>query len=408
MKNIEIQPAYVCPMLWRGLSVGTLGEVRPCCFWPEIGNLHKSKLEEIWNSEEMKEKRKLMLAGEKLPECQICFDQEARGQGSSRLAYIEECKNRGIELIGPVEVNLDPRVVDLRFSNLCNLKCRTCWAGASSRWQSELGLEEGLKVVTSEQRGNLQYLIQNNLDNIVEIYFAGGEPTIIEEDWEILKSCVLLRKTNIHLRYSTNLMRLIYKNQNIVDWWERWLKAGGKLQLGLSVDGIGSVVEFIRTGVDWKVLDRNIREVVTRLGKYENCLIEFSPVVSTLNVLHIPNLIRYSVDCGLSPWQVVNHNFLQHPLCLSVRNLTDRAKTVVDSKLREFWEIENKGEIKDRIGWYRDTVSAYMHQVPVERDNLLATEYTDHYTQVFNILNPELTNWWLELPQFKENGEINK
>ena len=160
----------ICPMLWRGLSVGTLGEVRPCCFWPEIGNLHSSSLEEIWNSETMKEKRKAMLRGEQLPECQICFDQELRGQGSTRLAYTRECKKSKIPLVGPIHTDLDPRIIDLRFSNLCNLKCRTCWAGASSRWQAEVGLEDHLHPTTKKQREELLYLIQNNLDNLIEIF----------------------------------------------------------------------------------------------------------------------------------------------------------------------------------------------------------------------------------------------
>lgn len=393
--------SVICPLLWRGLSIGTLGEVRPCCFWPVVGNLHTSSLEEIWNSDKMQDCRKRMVDGEEIEECKVCYDQEKRNQGSTRLMYLQECNSQDIPLTGSVISDLDPRIVDLRFSNLCNLKCKTCWAGASSRWQAELGLEEGLKPVTEQQRGELQYLIQSNLDNLVEIYFAGGEPTIIEEDWEILKACVLLRKTNIHLRYSTNLMHPRFRDQNIIDWWEKWLKIGGRLQLGLSVDGIGNVVEFIRTGVDWKILDSNIREVIDRLGKYSKCLIEFSPVISIYSVLHIPDLIRYADQCGLSPWQVLNHNFLQHPLCLNLRNLSDEAKNQVVNYLNQECEREQSKELLDRLNFYKETVISYMLQSPVERDCLSTVEYRRYYGEEFNNLNPILADWWTSLPQFK-------
>ena len=409
----SIQETYICPMLWRGLSVGTLGEVRPCCFWPEVGNLHESTLEDIWNSNMMVDRRKRMLSGERIPECQICFDQEDRGQGSTRLAYFKECQTRDIQTVGPAHSNLDPRIIDLRFSNLCNLRCRTCWAGASSRWQSELGLENGLKNTTITQRADLQKLIYDHLDDIVEIYFAGGEPLIIEEDWEILKTFIHLRKTKTYLRYSTNLTQITYKGQNILDWWERWLKIGGKLQLGISIDGVGEVVEFIRTGTKWDILDSNIREAVKRLTKYPGCVFEFSPVVSTYNVLRLPDLFRYAAECELSPWHVLNHNFLQHPLAINIRNLTDSTKLKVKSCLDLEYKKEKKGEIKDRIGKYKDTVEAFMFQDPIDRDTLNQGEYWYHYCrnfdETFNRINPELKNWWLELPQVTlDNGKIDE
>ena len=381
--------SFVCPMLWGGLYIDPVGEVRPCCVGPVAGNLHSASLQKIWNSDTMQSCRERMLQGERIPECSVCYDQEDRGVGSVRLNYIKEFESRELPLTGSIKSSFKPRIIDLRFSNLCNLKCRSCWPGNCSRWQVELGLPKGMKIVDDSQRDELKYMVQSNLNDLIEIYFAGGEPTLIEEDWEILKTCVLLQKTNIHLRYSTNLMNLTFKGQSILDWWERWLKRGGKLDIHISVDGVGKVVEYVRTGVKWKILDSNIRKVVSRLGKYPNCLITFSPVVSTLNVLHIPDLLDYAKELGLQDWQVSLNNILIQPRCLNIRNFTDKAKETVRKEL-EATCIEGYKQT------YKDLVFARLNEFHEYWDDLFHEECAFSYGEDFNKLNPPLANWWLD------------
>jgi hypothetical protein len=97
-------------------------------------------LDEHWNGDHMRSVRRRMMAGERLPECEVCNDQllntDVYRTYFDRLfqhkypAILEQTDADGRTTMQPVSW-------DYRFSNLCNFKCRTCGDMLSSSWESE-------------------------------------------------------------------------------------------------------------------------------------------------------------------------------------------------------------------------------------------------------------------------------
>jgi hypothetical protein len=81
-----------------------------------------------------------MLTGEKCDECAACYNIEESGANSPRHSYINKFKkyiplSESTNADGSVEMNL--RYFDIRWSNICNFKCRSCSSTYSSSWATE-------------------------------------------------------------------------------------------------------------------------------------------------------------------------------------------------------------------------------------------------------------------------------
>ncbi|MDD5629405.1 MAG: SPASM domain-containing protein, partial [Elusimicrobia bacterium] len=65
-------PPTLCILPWIQMIVETDGRVLPCCVADvsrPLGNVRRSRLEAVWNSETMRRIRRNMLAGRENPEC---------------------------------------------------------------------------------------------------------------------------------------------------------------------------------------------------------------------------------------------------------------------------------------------------------------------------------------------------
>lgn len=130
-----------CILPWIHSRIGQDGNVYPCCqmsyFYP-YGNLADGSFSKAWNSDAAKEMRLAMLADRPFSVCESCRKVEASGLNSTRQKmnlqfekdfYLTELTQNDGSL--PYE-NL--RFLDIRFSNSCNFKCRTCNSENSTAW----------------------------------------------------------------------------------------------------------------------------------------------------------------------------------------------------------------------------------------------------------------------------------
>ena len=119
--------------------------------------------------------------------------------------------------------------VDVRFSNLCNFKCRMCTFEFSSNWYEDIkklhpsSLIDTPKVLRISE--NIVEDLKPHLKNLKSIYFAGGEPLIMPEHFELLKFLyentpisddLKLRRLSIH--YNTNLSVIKYDEKSLLDF----------------------------------------------------------------------------------------------------------------------------------------------------------------------------------------------
>ena len=127
-----------CIYPWIHIHAYPTGEAYPCCHAEMkpgvVGNCRTQTLKEIWHGEPMQRLRDDMLNEREHPACTRCYEQEASGFFSGRRSankhhghHIKKLEHNPFELT----------YWDIRFSNLCNLKCRSCGHIFSSQWYQD-------------------------------------------------------------------------------------------------------------------------------------------------------------------------------------------------------------------------------------------------------------------------------
>src|SRR5690606_13564279 len=138
---------------------------------------------------------------------------------------------------------------DVRFSNICNFKCRGCSPELSSAWQSDFEKAFGLsfpKYVSVSPNPKLWAELHLLLETVEMAYFAGGEPLIMDDHYRVLDEFIKMKK-DVRLSYNTNLSRLTYRDKHICDYWNNF----SDVQVGVSIDDMGRRGEYFRHGMEW-------------------------------------------------------------------------------------------------------------------------------------------------------------
>jgi radical SAM protein with 4Fe4S-binding SPASM domain len=222
----------VCAIPWMHLNFEPNGKVVPCCltstFEYFLGDVNHQTVNEIWNSENMKSLRREMIEGKQPEICVKCFSSEKSAGFSGRTRHNREF-NHVIDSIPKITDDdgtchtMDLRYWDFRFSNLCNFKCRSCGPRYSSSWipdAKKMGfIKDQEKVWNIQQVGaaNNYKFLEEQIHTVEKIYFAGGEPLLMDEHWYILDLLQKYQRYDVRISYNTNLSTLIYKKKNILD-----------------------------------------------------------------------------------------------------------------------------------------------------------------------------------------------
>ena len=344
----------ICAVPWVHLNFEPNGKVVPCCLTSHhnyfAGDLNTQTIEEIWNSDNMKNLRKQMIAGEEPKICSTCFDRE-KVTGESGRIYQNREFPKVIEIIPEITEpdgtckTMELKYWDFRFSNLCNFKCRSCGPRYSSAWvpdAKKLGYTDQEKVWSIEnvdQQTNFDFL-KEQVQHVQKIYFAGGEPLLMPEHWQTLDMLVANNRFDVKLSYNTNLSTLTYGKKNVLDYWRKW--EWGKLEVWPSIDEIGDRAELIRSGTVWTKVEENLKE----LAKLDNVIIRPGITVGAWNVFRLPEIINHLISIGIVKEKLQHKNFffniLQHPSHYHVHILPDAFKKQTTKKLTRFIEKHNK------------------------------------------------------------------
>jgi len=356
----EVQTKTLCAIPWMHLNFEPNGKVVPCCLTSHhnvfAGDLNTHSIEEIWNSDNMKNLRKQMINGERPNICDTCFNKEDVTGVSGRYYHNRDFpgvleKIPSITLEDGTCTEMDLKYWDFRFSNLCNFKCRSCGPRYSSAWvpdAKKLGYTDQEKVWTIESvenKTNVDFL-EDQIDNVKRIYFAGGEPLLMDEHWQLLDKLVEKKRFDVKLSYNTNASSLVYGKKNVIDYWRQWEL--GKLEVWPSIDEIGERAELIRSGTVWTKVEANLLE----LAKHDNIILRPGMTIGAWNVRRLPTIINYLTDLGVIKRHPVIHgyinynnfffNLLDHPKHYHVSILPDDYRNDTIAELEDFIVDYNK------------------------------------------------------------------
>jgi radical SAM protein with 4Fe4S-binding SPASM domain len=138
------QSKRFCIYPWIHLHAYPTGAAYPCCQsemrYP-VGDCRKNTLQEIWNSPEQKKLRRNMLSETPNPACNRCYEQEESGFFSGRRSANKH-HGHHIDRVHDTQADgtygkFEMTYWDIRFSNLCNLRCRSCGHIFSSQWYQD-------------------------------------------------------------------------------------------------------------------------------------------------------------------------------------------------------------------------------------------------------------------------------
>jgi len=365
-----------CPLPWIHLATRPNGDVRVCCTANASGagkeddktaglvkqdgvamNLRDHTIEQVWNSEHMRRTRLQMLNDEIPESCRKCFYEESKGIVSKRQWETEVWKQR-LDIDSIVaktdeqgNIPVDIPYFDLRLGNMCNLKCTMCSPHDSSSWIKEWKLlypkytNEDLKRdqswdenfdYTWYKKGTFLDSMKDQAKYIKELYFAGGEPLMIPEHYNILQFMVDEGYAkDCCIRYNSN--GTVLKDKLFVLW-----SHFKEVTFNFSIDAYGDKNDYIRYPSQWKEIENNLR-ILDDSGT--NTRINIASAVQLLNAPYLGELAEWKASQQFSKVNnmpfgggLISTHLVYFPSYLNVRVLPKELKEFTKSQIETFVE----------------------------------------------------------------------
>lgn len=320
-----------CPLPWMSLNVRNNGDVRICCNANVSSNqgliktsdnanynLSKESIHGFRNSDLMKDVRLSMLKGEYHDSCVRCKREDESGM-ESRASWERDIWAHVVdENVAASKTNADGSIdladnplkyMDLRFGNLCNLKCRMCGPTDSSQWYDDNVLLWGPQYKDSGQtiklikntkgkhvpdvdiyswyeNPNFWAEMEKEIPTLERLYIVGGEPLLIDQHYEFLQKCVDANRAKfIVIEYNTNITNIPTRA------WEIW-KHFQRIQIGMSVDAVGKINDYIRNPSKWVKIEENMRKLDAAEGDFK---IWWAATIQAYNLVHLPDMMLWKI-----------------------------------------------------------------------------------------------------------------
>lgn len=373
--NLNFDKAYktnvettFCTLPWVHLATHPIGVVTPCCVAdmkngasfsqsPKGRNykLSQDKLTDIANSPRFNSLRKEMINGEEPAVCKNCYFYEKNKVGSKRYDannqfadLIDECfKNTNKD--GSIK-ELNYRYIELRLGNVCNLKCVTCNAFSSSKWNEDISAfkDTQFETIYPKIEKTVEWYRDTafydelfaHCSDLREIWINGGEPTLIKEHGYFLQKFIDNGTcSKVELHYSLNCTAFPDK---FIDQWKQFKN----VKIHLSIDDLGDRIHYVRFPSRWDVTYQNLQKIL----KYKHIFnIQILQTVSMLNVHNLNNFKKFTQEVEVE-WLM---NFVKYPDYLGVKNLPQELKDEILSDISAL-SIEEQNKVKVEITQERD------------------------------------------------------
>ena len=409
-----------CLFPFTNLNSNTEGSVKLCCSINE--NIHATdqdnnelnfgthSVEDIWNSQYMRDVRKQMLNGERPKACDVCWKLEDSGIQSSRQSAFGELKDwampKEYQSINPPL----PQSLELRLGNFCNLRCNSCWALSSDRvaeerrriqlndddmplwlrkeWDHELHLENQANWRWWESDEFVES-IKKLAPTLKRLYLTGGEPTLIKRNIEIMQMILDAGNTKCYIALTTNLTQWNDVFYNTMTRFDH-----GEIQI--SIDHIYDKNEYIRYPTKWESIEKNIIRLYDKFP--QTWKIKHYTVFQTYNYDAIPDVLDWvhnhrswydsKEKNRLYIWSPI---MLDSPSYLDVRIIQPEVRQRTIEKLKAYEPSHQVPNV-----WWQHGVEQAIKRL---EDNSLSEEYCTDQRQRFREFNDTMdrqrnTQWY--------------
>lgn len=371
-----------CVLPWIHVATRPNGDARLCCgsnasqatngildaglVKKENGqpaNFGTDTLTSAINNEYMRDVRLTMMQKKIPASCAKCFEEEANGIVSKRVweAYYWEQEGLDFDQVissTKADGSIPPviKYLDLRLGHTCNLKCVMCTPHDSSRWTQDydklisktrspiilkqIDWNEKEFNNTWYERPELWEEVFEQIPNMQQLYFAGGEPLMIKEHRRFLEEIVKRGYAkNITVRYNSNGVLV---DNKMVNLWSNFKE----VRFAFSIDAILERNHYIRYPVDWNEITQALHLLD---NTPDNIKIGIACAVQVFNIKHIIDFAKWKVQQNFKKINkftmaghevgggLLNMHMLYIPTFLSARILPKEDK---DQLVKDFAEFK--------------------------------------------------------------------
>jgi hypothetical protein len=306
----ELSPTF-CLAKWHHTTIYLQTGETHSCYHPAP---HKIPLEEIaldpsalHNTQQKISERAAMINGGKPSGCNYCWNIEAMGS-----EYISDRHERNASIfteqrLGAIKANplapVNPQYIEVSFGNECNFKCGYCHPKHSSAYHKEIK-DYGPYTMVKNHRNDIDWftVYEEDVNPYVEAWWkwwpevsktltilriTGGEPLLQKSTWRLLDDLEQNPLPNLELNINSNfgvkpilIDRLVEKVNKLLD-----MGAIKDFKIFSSIDTWGDPAEYIRTGLDLTVWEKNLDIYLTKTNRPITFMITF-------NILSVPSFTR--------------------------------------------------------------------------------------------------------------------
>lgn len=329
----------LCHLPWTSIETRANGRYKPCCIYrddlKEDGvflNTKQHTITQVMNSKPMQELRNSFLAGERPKGCESCWKEEATGKTSKRQHMWLKAG-----LYGEVQIKknlVSPRYIDLKLGDVCNLKCRICAPNSSSQWvndmikldphQKERWINYNKMGFWPREKNKFFDDISNHIESIRFFEITGGEPFMIQEQFDILQQCIdngVANKIDVH--YNTNGTH--FPEHAIENIWPHFKR----IEIAFSIDDIGKRFEYQRYPAKWEQVNDNIKKF--KKGGLNNLTWQICTTINIFNIMYIDDLAIKVKEWNPDFWHI---NILHMPVEFDIQRLPLDVKKVIKDKVK--------------------------------------------------------------------------
>lgn len=432
-----------CAAKWYNVSIW-LGNGRTAsCHHPLAHKIPDEELavdpSALHNTLHKKKQRKMMLEGERPPECSYCWTAEDASGGnregvySDRIYQSARYSEEEIEELKKLswDKNVDPKTLEICFDNLCNLACSYCNSEFSSTWAKDISDNGPYKdMITggghtykhdgamampfgNKNEGNIYVKrffdwfpkIKNGLD---EFRVSGGEPSRSPSFWKLLDIC-----DNESFDFAVN-SNLIMDDKRL----DKLIAASSKFKkfdIYTSAECMGKNQEFVRDGFEWDIWTKNMFKLQ---NSNFNGKVNIMMTISALSIWTVAEFLEMIVEWRRKINQkeqfYMSVNILRFPSFQSVNiidqsikeELANKIETILN-KSREIMIGWEANQFERLIKYLRNVERSYEDQDKLEdkRKDFInfINQYADRRKKPLETYLPQQANLWLKNLTTQEN-----
>lgn len=305
-RYFPIKTATACQLKWNWSTIRLYDGTTSSCHRVDPDSLTPETFDSFHNTPKKLADRQLMLDGQ-WPQggCEYCKNIEDAGGSSDRMFHTSIPNMSPPELINnPHAVHVTPRIVEVYFDNVCNMKCLYCWDGFSSQIQAENNkfgrfeqhgviIDNYAKILPdkSQLTETFWHWMKKNHSEIIRFHVLGGEPFYQSQFDNCLEFLNNHPSPNLEFNVVSNLKVSTGKLEHILDTIHNLVKNSKikRFDLTASIDCFGPEQEYVRNGISLDQWMKNFKLVADQSW----ITLNVNQTLSGLTIKTVPDLLRF-------------------------------------------------------------------------------------------------------------------